>query len=105
MLRKLMLPSLMLALSVSFAFGGDTPKVPAGASGSQIADKGIQATGGASAWRAVSTMSYGGKMDAGGKQNVQLPFLLQMKRPRKTRVEIEFEKDKAIQVYDGQSGW
>ena len=36
---------------------------------------------------------------------VQLPFVLEMKRPNKSRVEIEFEGKTAVQVYDGQSGW
>src|SRR5215472_15377238 len=101
MLRKMMLPCLSLALSASLVFGADTPKALVAASGSQIADKGVEAIGGAPAWRAVTSLSYAGKLDAGGKQDVQLRFLIEMKRPRKTRVEIEFKKDKAIQVYDG----
>jgi outer membrane lipoprotein-sorting protein len=36
---------------------------------------------------------------------VQLPFVLEMKRPNKSRVEVEFEGKTAVQVYDGQSGW
>jgi hypothetical protein len=36
---------------------------------------------------------------------VQLPFVFEMKRPNKSRVEIEFEGKTAVQVYDGQSGW
>jgi hypothetical protein len=38
-------------------------------------------------------------------KQVQLPFLLEMKRPNKARVEIEFAGKTAIQVYDGSSGW
>jgi len=36
---------------------------------------------------------------------VQLQFVLEMKRPRKMRVEIEFANDKAVQVFDGTNGW
>jgi outer membrane lipoprotein-sorting protein len=36
---------------------------------------------------------------------VQLPFLLEMKRPNKSRVELEFDGKTAVQVYDGQNGW
>lgn len=39
-----------------------------------------------------------------GKQ-VQLPFVLEMKRPGKSRVEIEFAGKTAVQVYDGANGW
>jgi len=35
---------------------------------------------------------------------IQLPFRLEMKRPRMTRLEIEFDKSTAIQIYDGTRG-
>lgn len=38
-------------------------------------------------------------------KQVQLPFVLQMKRPGKSRVEIEFAGKTAVQVYDGANGW
>ena len=38
-------------------------------------------------------------------QQVQLPFRLEMKRPRKSRLEIDFAGKTAVQVYDGQNGW
>jgi outer membrane lipoprotein-sorting protein len=36
---------------------------------------------------------------------VQLPFTLEMKRPRKSRLEIVFAGKTAVQVYDGTNGW
>lgn len=39
------------------------------------------------------------------KQQVQLPFRMEMKRPRKSRLEIDFAGKTAVQVYDGQNGW
>lgn len=39
------------------------------------------------------------------EQQVQLPFLLEMKRPDKSRIEVEFAGKTAIQVYDGKEGW
>ncbi|HVO21370.1 MAG TPA: hypothetical protein VMU15_19060 [Anaeromyxobacter sp.] len=39
------------------------------------------------------------------KQQVQVPFLLEVKRPAKSRVEIVFAGKTAVQVYDGTSGW
>ena len=50
-------------------------------------------------------MTFSGKMDAGGKSKTQLPFVLEKKRPRKTRVELAFKNDTAVQVYDGVNGW
>ena len=85
--------------------GADSTPTAAPLSAAQIADKSVAARGGLQVWRAVQTLTYSGKMDAGGKQNVQLPFVMTLKRPRKTRVEIDFANDKAVQVYDGASGW
>jgi outer membrane lipoprotein-sorting protein len=38
-------------------------------------------------------------------KQVQLPFVLEMKRPGKSRIELEFAGKTAIQVYDGKEGW
>ncbi len=38
-------------------------------------------------------------------KQVQLPFMLEMKRPNKSRVELEFDGKTAVQVYDGANGW
>jgi outer membrane lipoprotein-sorting protein len=106
MMRKLFLYYIAILVLVPLAaIGADTPAASARLTADQIVDKNIAARGGLPAWRAVQTMSYSGKMDAGGKQNVQLPFVMEMRRPRKTRVEIEFANDKAVQVYDGANGW
>jgi hypothetical protein len=42
---------------------------------------------------------------AAESQQVQLPFRLEMKRPRKSRLEVDFAGRTAVQVYDGQNGW
>jgi hypothetical protein len=39
------------------------------------------------------------------KEQAQLPFVMELKRPRKTRIEIKFKGDTAVQVYDGANGW
>lgn len=36
---------------------------------------------------------------------VQLPFVLEQARPLKTRLELTFQGQKAVQVYDGKHGW
>ncbi len=36
---------------------------------------------------------------------VLLPFVMELERPRKTRVEVRFQGQTAVQVYDGASGW
>jgi hypothetical protein len=44
-----------------------------------------------------------GQHDA--QKQVQVPFVLEMKRPTKSRIEIEFAGKTAVQVYDGTNGW
>jgi hypothetical protein len=39
------------------------------------------------------------------REQVQVPFVMEMKRPDKSRVEIEFAGKTAVQVYDGLQGW
>lgn len=92
-------------LLASSLVNADSRPASANVSATEIVDRNVSARGGLQAWRAVQTMSYTGKMEAGGKQNVQLPFVMEMKRPRKTRFEVEFAKTKAVQVYDGAAGW
>jgi outer membrane lipoprotein-sorting protein len=53
-----------------------------------------------------SRMAHG-DMAAGdkGDKQVQLPFKHEMKRPNKSRTEIEFAGKTAVQVFDGSNGW
>jgi len=97
-------------------------------SAAQIVDKHIAARGGLQAWRAVQTMSEEGKLGAGGnqratlqvpmpnkegkvpgdvrpKEEVELPFALDLERPHRSRFEIKFKGQTAVQVYDGTNGW
>jgi len=46
-----------------------------------------------------------GQLDAGGKPNVELPFVMRMKRGHKSRLELTFRDQTAVQVYDGTQGW
>ena len=124
---------LILALSPMPGVAAENAAAPAKLSAAQIVDKNIAARGGLAAWRAVQTLSWSGKLDAGGGNRpqipgipgqpqlaqtasqqpasqqpaaqVQLPFVLEMQRPRKARLEIEFKGETAVQVYDGTQGW
>lgn len=74
-------------------------------SAAQIAERNVAARGGLQAWRAVNTMVMSGQLEAGGKKNATLPFVMTMKRPHKNRLEIRFQGQTALQVYDGAQGW
>lgn len=82
-----------------------TGKIEAGYGDSVARSERLATAGeGASAKRAHAGILAGAGKDAAAQQ-VQLPFKLYMKRPRKSRLEIEFAGATAVQVYDGTSGW
>jgi hypothetical protein len=93
----------------------------------------VAARGGLQAWRGVQALQETGTMGAGGndraaapvevpgakrpgkslplpssprlKEEAQLPFVMDLERPRKLRLEIQFAGKTAVQVYDGANGW
>ena len=132
MIRKpfvIFLICISLALTISLATAGDIPPTRVNLSAAAIVDKNVAARGGLQAWRAVHTMAMEGKLGAGGNQRaalplpvpdrkanqtilprrpaqeVRLPFVLQLKRPRKMRIELTFNGQTAVQVFDGSNGW
>jgi hypothetical protein len=129
MLRKMYGILTLVTLAVSLLEAADMQSARAGLTAAQIVDKNMAARGGLQAWRAVQTLSLQGKMGAGGNQRAilalpmphgkelvntlprrpaeeaQLPFLMELKRPRKMRLELQFKGQTAVQVYDGTNGW
>jgi hypothetical protein len=131
-LRKTLTVLIATAFALSVKAGPNTSPTARPLSAAEIAEKNVAARGGLQAWRAVQTMTLEGKMGAGGNQRatlsvpvpggrkaqnglqgirqrpveeVQLPFVMDLARPHKSRVELEFKGQTAIQVYDGTSGW
>ena len=121
--------SLLLADSLAAA---SVPASTTRLSAAEVADRNVQARGGLQAWRAVQTMMLSGKLGAGGNQRaaiamptqdrkatlasrpappprpaeeVQLPFVMELERPRKLRFELQFNGKTAVQVYNGVNGW
>lgn len=90
-------------VSLAAVAAGDIP--PAKMSATQIVERNVAARGGLTAWRAVNTLTLSGRLEAGGRKNTELPFVMQMKRSHKSRLEIRFRDQTAVQVYDGQQGW
>ena len=60
---------------------------------------------GASGRRGAGSAPTADSDKAAGTQQVPLPFRLEMKRPRKSRLAMDFAGKTAVQVYDGQNGW
>lgn len=132
MMRKLLVVSLVLGFANALVVA-QTTTASISLSAAEIVAKNIAARGGLQAWRAVQTLSESGKLGAGGdkRQSIsvpipgakrpakdqplpstrrlddeaQLPFLLELERPRKVRMELQFKGKTAVQVYDGANGW
>jgi hypothetical protein len=118
----------LVPLSMSGAYKQAAPtKAAPKLTAAQIIEKNVAARGGASAWHAVNTLELKGKMEAGGndrtglyvpgaeealkyapsrpKEQAVLPFVMDLERGHKQRLEIEFKGQTAIQVYNGSQGW
>ncbi len=129
MLRKILVATITLASAVLMALAADTASMPAKLTAAQIVDRNVAARGGLQAWRSVQTISFTGRLGAGGNQRApipaalppkqvnplpvparpveeaQLPFTMEMERPRKLRFELQFKGQTALQIYDGTNGW
>lgn len=127
--RKLFVIACILSFTASAALAADTSAAPAGLTAAEIAKRNVAARGGLQAWRAVNTLRWDGTIGVGGNQRgpapvlqenkrefklptdprpadeVRLPFVMEMERPRKMRFELKFRGQTAIQVYDGTNGW
>jgi Outer membrane lipoprotein-sorting protein len=83
-----------------------TGKLDAGTSDSIARSRKMATEGaGARARRAQLAKADAAASDPQLTKEVQLPFRLEMKRPRKSHLEIDFAGKTAVQVYDGQQGW
>jgi outer membrane lipoprotein-sorting protein len=107
MVRKTKVTCLFLVACVSCALISVASNAAAQAvpTVGQIIEKNIAARGGMKAWHDIQTMTMTGKLDAGSKLDVQLPFVMKLKRSRMSRLELDVAGKTAIQVYDGTNGW
>jgi len=74
-------------------------------SAAQIVEKNVAARGGLEAWRKIQTMVWYGHIERTGAGAASLPYILEQKRPNKTRFEIKAENQVAARIYDGTHGW
>jgi hypothetical protein len=106
---RLNIPLLRLGLALAVPLGFLATDALAAAApnltAAQIIERNIAARGGLTAWHNVQTLAMSGHMDIGGQHNLEVPFLSQMKRGRKQRLELDIHGQKAVQIYDGSHGW
>ena len=53
----------------------------------------------------LNKSAFGKGGQVASEKIIQLPFRMDLKRPLKSRLEISFQGDTAVQVYDGSQGW
>lgn len=98
-----------LAGSISaVAFAGEPVGEQVSAPGltaARIAEKNAAARGGLDAWRKIQTMVWAGHVESANASAPILPFVLELKRPNKTRFEITAVNQMGVRVYDGSRGW
>jgi hypothetical protein len=71
----------------------------------EILEKNAQARGGREAWRKIQTIIWAGHLESERSAVPSLPFLLEVKRPNKSRFEITAPSQRSLRVFDGAHGW
>jgi hypothetical protein len=71
----------------------------------QIVERNAAARGGVQAWQKLQTMVWTGYAENGSVPGSRLPFLLEQKRPNKTRFELMIDGGRSVRMYDGKAGW
>src|SRR5882757_4104324 len=133
MVHKTLVTGLIIASSVFAANAAGAQLDSSKLGAAQVVERNVTARGGLQAWRGVQALQETGTMGAGGneraaapveapgakrpgksmplpssprlKEEAQLPFVMDLERPRKQRLEIQFAGKTAVQVYDGANGW
>ena len=87
------------------AVAANSPPAAGELTAEQIVEKNVAARGGLEAWHKIETMVWIGHMETPGGQVSQIPFVLQQKRPNKTRFELNAMGQRSVRVFDGKRGW
>jgi hypothetical protein len=128
MIHKKLVLYVFLAVETMSAVASGSTKPQTNLSATEIVDRNVAARGGLRAWRSVETLVMSGNMEAGGNNGpviptavtrgqqsmmppprpldqAKLPFVMELQRPRKMRIELQFKGQTAVQVFDGTNGW
>jgi hypothetical protein len=81
------------------------PAVVAPLSAAQVLEKNAAARGGLEAWHKIETMIWIGRIESPNAPMPSMPFVLEQKRPNKTRFEVTTGNQRALRVFDGTKGW
>ncbi len=71
----------------------------------EIIARNAKVRGGNDAWKKAETMVWSGHTESSSNPERKLPFLLELKRPDRTRFEIATASGRSLRIYDGTNGW
>ncbi len=74
-------------------------------SAADVLARNVAARGGLDAWRKVETMVWVGHLESARAAVPDMRFVLEQKRPDKTRLEIHADGARSVRVFDGARGW
>jgi hypothetical protein len=74
-------------------------------SAGDIVARSVAARGGLDAWRRVDTMVWVGHIETARAPMPDVRFVMELKRPNKTRLEIHADGARSVRVFDGAHGW
>lgn len=95
----------VLASCISTTAVADEPVVAPELTAAQIVEKNVAARGGLEAWRKIQSMVWVGHIERLNADAPSLPYVLEQKRPNKTRFEIKARNQTWVRIYDGVHGW
>jgi hypothetical protein len=84
---------------------GASPTAVSELTAEQVVRKNVAARGGAEAWAKIETMVWIGHMQSEHAPVPIMTFVMDQKRPNKTRFEIDAMGQKTVRVFDGARGW
>jgi hypothetical protein len=91
----------LTACAAAAAFADETATAPT-LTAAQVVERNAAARGGVEAWRKIESMAWTGRVESA---KGRLPFVLEQKRPDRTRFEIMVDRQKSVRVFDGTDGW
>src|SRR5262249_54123998 len=94
----------LLACGVASALA-QSPTVGALPPASEIVARNVAARGGVEAWQRLRTMAWVGHAESASSPGRDIPFLLEQKRPDRTRFEVMSDGQRSIRMFDGNQGW
>jgi outer membrane lipoprotein-sorting protein len=91
----------LLSLAANVGSAGEKPSSNA-QKADDIIKKHVQAIGGLEKIKAIKTLRIGGHLE---QQGVELPITISLKRPNRSRMQVDLIGRMIVQGYDGKTAW